>query len=113
MAFIDYVERNQAQAGIPLAERIALQRVKGPTKAQVVQGPSLTAPVLVLLSTLIAVFALVLVLERRRPPSGAVPVTGPATLRRPTAVPPPDTLPAPAAQKARVLRGSGGARRSG
>ena len=66
-AFVSYIERQQVQAGIPPDERVVLQTVRKPQKAELLVGRKKTRPVIVLVAVLIVVLGLAFALENLRP----------------------------------------------
>jgi hypothetical protein len=71
-ALIGYVDALQRQNGIPDDNRVWLQEIQSPGQSKLLAGRSKTVPVMVFLAVLIAVVALVLVLENVRPRVRAV-----------------------------------------
>ena len=71
-ALIGYVDALQKQNAIPEDNRVWLQQIQSPGQAKLLAGRSKTVPVMVFLAVLIAVVALVLVLENVRPRVRAV-----------------------------------------
>lgn len=71
-ALLAYVDALQRQNGIPENNRVWLQEIQSPGQSKLLAGRSKTVPVMVFLAALIAVVALVLVLENVRPRVRAV-----------------------------------------
>jgi hypothetical protein len=66
-AFVSYIEREQARAGIPPDERVVLQVVRKPQEAELLVGRKKTRPVIVLVAVMIVVLGLAFALENLRP----------------------------------------------
>ena len=66
-AFIRYIERQQAGAGIPSDERVVLQTVREPTEPELLVGRKKTRPMIVLVAVLIVTLGLAFTLENLRP----------------------------------------------
>ena len=66
-AFRDYIRRQQAGAGIAPSDRIIVQTLKSPGRAERVNGPSPTVPIVVILGVMLAVIGLAFLLENLRP----------------------------------------------
>lgn len=66
-ALIGYVNALQQENGIPKDNRVWLQEIQSPGESKLVAGRSKTVPVMVFLAVLIAIVAMVLVLENVRP----------------------------------------------
>jgi hypothetical protein len=66
-AFVSYIEREQQRAGIPPEERVVLQVVRQPQKAELLQGRKKTRPIIVLVAVMIVVLGLAFTLENLRP----------------------------------------------
>lgn len=66
-AFVGYIEREQARAGIPPEERVVLQTVRKPQEAELLVARKKTRPVIVLVAVLIVVLGLAFALENLRP----------------------------------------------
>jgi hypothetical protein len=65
-AFRTFIRDNQIQNNVPLEDRVELGVVDGPTKPKLILGRSKTLPVVIFLSTLIAVIVLALAIENVR-----------------------------------------------
>lgn len=72
-AFIRYIERQQASAGIPSNERVVLQTVREPTEAELLVGRKKSRPMIVLVAVLIVTLGLAFTLENLRPRVRVVP----------------------------------------
>lgn len=66
-AFIDYLEREQRRAKIPLDERVVVEVVREPGEATLLQARKKTRPMVVFVAVMIAVMGLAFALENLRP----------------------------------------------
>lgn len=66
-AFLTYLDEQQSDAGIPRRERVIVQVIQRPAGAALVEGRRKTLPMIVFMTTMLAVFGLAFVLENLRP----------------------------------------------
>ena len=66
-AFQEYVRDEQRAGAVAPSKRVVLQLVKRPTKATLAQGRSMTTPLVVFMTVMLAVFGLAFLLENLRP----------------------------------------------
>jgi hypothetical protein len=66
-AFIEYLEREQQRANIPLDERVVVEVVRQPGKPTLLQARKKTRPMVVFVAVMIAVMGLAFALENLRP----------------------------------------------
>lgn len=66
-AFIDYIEREQRRANIPLDERVVIEVVRQPGEPTLLQARKKTRPMVVFVAVMIAVMGLAFALENLRP----------------------------------------------
>jgi len=66
-AFREYVRDEQRAGAVPPSKRVVLQLVNRPTTATLVQGRSMTTPLVVFITVMMAVFGLAFLLENLRP----------------------------------------------
>jgi hypothetical protein len=66
-AFVGYIERQQVKAGIPPEERVVLETVRKPGKAELLVARKKTRPVIVLVAVMLVVLGLAFALENLRP----------------------------------------------
>jgi hypothetical protein len=72
-AFLKYLRREQAEADIPVEERVVLQVVRQPQAPTLLEARKKTRPVVVFVAVMIAVLGLAFVLENLRPRVRVVP----------------------------------------
>lgn len=65
--FVSYLERQQERAGVPESQRVLLQVVDRPHKAELLRGRPKTLPVVVFLAVLLATAGIAMLLENLRP----------------------------------------------
>jgi hypothetical protein len=66
-AFVDYIEREQRRANVPLEERVVIEVVRRPGEPQLLQARKKTRPMVVFVAVMIAVMGLAFALENLRP----------------------------------------------
>jgi hypothetical protein len=66
-AFVDYIEREQRRANIPLDERVVIEVVRQPGEPTLLQARKKTRPMVVFVAVMIAVMGLAFALENLRP----------------------------------------------
>lgn len=87
-AFQTYLERNQQANHVPSTDRVLVEQVQRPRKAEVFQARSKTMPVVIFLAVMFAAVGLAFLLENLRPrarPGEPVELAHDGTVRRRTA----------------------------
>ena len=73
-AFLQYLEQEQVQGGIPVEQRVVLEIVKRPAKVELLKGRPKTLPIVVFLTVMIVVGGIAFILENLRPPIHSLPI---------------------------------------
>lgn len=82
-AFVGYLEVKQRRAGVPESQRVLLQVVDRPEKAELLRARPKTLPIVVFMAVLIATIGIAMLLENMRPAARAVTQAPFAPLRPP------------------------------